>query len=196
LFNHQSSHHSSNNYPIQELSLEDTLKTFIQESSQNVQEFQSVTMSNSQNIQELTNETKDSIQFMHQAIIKMEGEIDYLVAEFNKIGEEKFQSQLMARRHYMIVKDDARNSCHELVPATTILESKEIVDNNEEEKEEQVESIAQVGHTKPVEPPVDTSLSNDEKVSTETHSFIIVPFETLHEPKALVLQCLKEPYYV
>jgi hypothetical protein len=59
-FDHQSSHHSSYNYPAQELSLEDTLKAFIQESNQNIQELnqniqelQKVTMSNSQNLQEL-----------------------------------------------------------------------------------------------------------------------------------------------
>jgi len=32
-------------------------------------------------------------------------------------------------------------------------------------------------------------------VSIETHSFITIPFETLHEPQASVLQCLKEPSY-
>jgi hypothetical protein len=51
---HQSSHHSTYNYPAQELSFEDTLKAFIQESTQNIQELnqniqelQKVTMSNS-----------------------------------------------------------------------------------------------------------------------------------------------------
>jgi hypothetical protein len=45
---------------------------------------------NSQNIQELKIEVRDSKQFTHQAIAKMEGQIDYLVAEFNKIEEEEF----------------------------------------------------------------------------------------------------------
>jgi hypothetical protein len=129
-------------------------------------------MRNSQNIQELTNEINDSNQFTHQAIIKMEEEINYLVAEFNIIEEEEFQSQLMVRGHYMIDEDDASNYCHEHVPATTILESEEIVDNNE-----------QVEHTELVEPPANTSLSNDKEVSTESYSFIIVPFETHHKPK-------------
>jgi hypothetical protein len=115
----------------------------------------------------------------------MEGEIDYLVAEFNRIEEEELQSQLMAQEHYMIDEDDASHSCHEHVPDTTILESKEIVDN----KEEQVE------HKEKIEPLADTSLSNDKEVSTEAHSFIIVPFETHHESKASILQCLKEPSY-
>jgi len=141
-------------------------------------------MRNSQNIQELTNEIKDSNQFTYQAIVKMEGEINYLVAKFNRIEEEEFQSQLMVRGHYMIDEDDASNYCHEHVPATTILESEEIVDNNEkEEKEKQVEHIEQVEHTELVEPPANTSLSNDKEVSTESYSFIIVPFETHHKPK-------------
>jgi hypothetical protein len=56
-------------------------------------------------------------------------------------------------------------------------------------KEEQVE------HTEPIEPLTDTSLSNDKEVSIEAHSFIIFPLESLHEPQALVLQCLGEPSY-
>jgi len=54
----------------------------------------------------------------------------------------------MAHGHYMIDEDDASHSCHEHVPDTIILESKEIVDNNEEEeKKDQVEHIEeQVGH--------------------------------------------------
>jgi hypothetical protein len=137
-------HSSITNFPIIHLTIIrhknyhwKTLKAFIQKSSQNIQEFQSVTMSNSQNIQELTNEARDSNQFMHQAIVKMEGEIDYLVAGFNRIEEEEFQSQFMARGHYMIDEHDAGNSCHELVPATTILESEKIVDNNKEEEKDE-----------------------------------------------------------
>jgi hypothetical protein len=85
----------------------------------------------------------------------------------------------------MIDEDDASNSCHEHALATTILESEEIVDNNEkEEKEEQVEHIEQVEHTEPVEALANTSLSNDREVSTQVHSFIIVPLETHYEPKA------------
>jgi hypothetical protein len=41
-FNHQFSYHSSYNYPAQKLSLEDTLKAFIQESKQNIQKLRSV----------------------------------------------------------------------------------------------------------------------------------------------------------
>jgi hypothetical protein len=204
-------------------SLEDTLKAFIQERSQNIQglnqaiqesnqaiqklknvaisssqaiqEFKNVAISNSQNLQELK-------QFTHQAFVKMEVEIDYLAVEFNIIKEEEFQSQLMAREHYMIDEYDASHSSHENVPYTTILERTEIVDNNEEEeKDEQIEHIDQVEHKEQVEniekikPPADTSLSIDKEVNTEAHSFIIVPFAAHHESKASILQCLKEPSY-
>jgi len=208
-FDHQSSNPSSYNYPAQELSFEDTVKAFIQVSSKNIQglnhtiqELKTATLRDSQNIQELTNEIRDSNQFTHQAIVKMEGEIDYLVAEFNRIEEEELQSQLRAQDHYMIDEDDATHSCHDHIHGTTITESKEILDNNEEEKEEQAEhkeeqikQVEQDEHKEKIEPPTDTSLSNGKEVSTEAHSFIIVPFETHHESKASILQCLKEPSY-
>lgn len=73
----------------------------------------------------------------------------------------------------MIDEDDASHSCHEHVSDTTILESKEIVDNNEEEekeeqvehKEEQIEHIEQVEYKEKSEPLANTSLSNDKEVS-------------------------------
>jgi hypothetical protein len=40
----------------------------------------------------------------------------------------------MAQGHYMINEDDVSHSCHEHVPDTTIFESNEIVDNNEEKE--------------------------------------------------------------
>jgi hypothetical protein len=133
----------------------------------------------------------------------MEGEIDYLATEFNRIEKKELQSQLMAQWHYMIDEDDASHSCHEHVPDTTILlESEDILDNNEdEEKEDQVEHIDQIEHREQVEQeekielPVNTSMSDDKEVSAKPHSFIIVPFETHHESKALILQCLKEQSY-
>jgi hypothetical protein len=33
------------------------------------------------------------------------------------------------------------------------------------------------------------------EVNIETHSFITIHLETLHEPQASILQCLKEPSY-
>jgi hypothetical protein len=92
----------------------------------------------------------------------------------------------MAQGHYMIDEDDASHSCHEHVPDTSILESKEIVDNNEkdekeeqvEHKEEQIEHREQVEHKEKIKPLAETSLSNDKEVSIGAHSFIIVPLET------------------
>jgi hypothetical protein len=93
----------------------------------------------------------------------------------------------MAQGHYMIDEDDASHSCQR-VPDTTILESKEIVDNNEEEeKDEQIEHKEQVEHEDITEPSANTSLSNDKEVSIEAHSFIIFPLETHHESKASIL---------
>jgi hypothetical protein len=117
--------------------------------------------------------------------------------------EEELQIQLMAEGHYMIDEDDASHSCYEHVPDTTILESKEIVDNIEEQEEkeeqiehrDQIEQEEQVEHEEKIEPPADTSPSNDKEVSTEAHSFIIIPLETHHESKASILQCLKELSY-
>jgi hypothetical protein len=54
---------------------------------------------------------------------------------------------------------------------------------------ESVEDLEQI------EPPSTPNLSNDKEVSTEAHYFITIPLETHHEPKASVLQCLKEPSY-
>jgi hypothetical protein len=62
----------------------------------------------------------------------------------------------------------------------------------EEEKGEHLESVEHLEH---ITPPSNPNLSNDSEMSTEVHSFIIIPFETLHEPQASVLQCLKEPSY-
>jgi hypothetical protein len=192
----------------------------MQELKQSRQELKNATMSNSQAIKELTHEIRDSTQFTHQAFAKKEEQIDYLVVEFNRMEEEELQSQLMAEGHYKIDEDDASHSCHENIPDTIILESNEIDNNEEEGKDEQIEHNEkegkkdqirhkdeqiehrdqieqedQVEHKKKIEPPADTSLSNDKEVSTDAHSFIIVPLETHHESKALILQCLKVPSY-
>jgi hypothetical protein len=127
------------------------------------------------------------MQITGQAIAKLEWQFDYLVAEFNRMEYEEFQSQLMAKGNYMIDEDESSNSCHEHVPATTILESDEIVDNNEEEEKEK--------HLEQIELPSTPNLSNDKEMSTEAHFFITNPFETLNEPQASILQCLKEPSY-
>jgi hypothetical protein len=62
----------------------------------------------------------------------------------------------------------------------------------EEEKDEHFEFVE---HLEQIELPSTLNLYNDKEMSTEAHSFITTPFETLHEPQASVLQCLKEPSY-
>jgi hypothetical protein len=62
----------------------------------------------------------------------------------------------------------------------------------EEEKDEHLESFE---HLEQTEPPSTLNLSNDKEVSTETHFFITISLETLHEPQDSILQCLKEPSY-
>jgi hypothetical protein len=42
--------------------------------------------------------------------------------------EEELQTQLMAKRHYMIDEDDSSNSYHKHIQANTTLESEEIVE--------------------------------------------------------------------
>ena len=44
---------------------------------------------------------------------RLEEQICHLVTELNRIEEEKFQSQLMTERHYMIDEDDFENSYHD-----------------------------------------------------------------------------------
>jgi hypothetical protein len=60
-------------------------------------------------------------------IERLEGQLDCLVAEFNRMEEDELQSQLMAERHYMIDEDAFSNPHHEHVQATTTLESEDIV---------------------------------------------------------------------
>jgi hypothetical protein len=128
----------------------------------------------------------------------LEGQIDHLVTELNRIEEEELQSQLMIERHYMIDEDDSKNSYHEHVQVTTTLESEAIVDNNEKEAEhhEQIEHIEQVEHHEKSQPPIDPNLPSDVEVSAKAHACIIVPFETHQEPKTSSLECLQEPSYV
>jgi hypothetical protein len=65
-------------------------------------------------------------------------QVDHLVAKFNKMEEEEFQGQLMAKGHYMIDEEAGSNSCHEHVQATTTFGSEKIVDNNEKEEKKGV----------------------------------------------------------
>ena len=53
-----------------------------------------------------------------------------------------------------------------------------------EEKEEQIE------------PPPTPKLFIDKEVSAEAQSFVTIPLETQHEPRASPFQCLEEQSYV
>jgi hypothetical protein len=68
-------------------------------------------------------------------------------------------------------------------PFPSAAESLIIENNTVEAKEEQIET-----------PPM-PNLSNDKEVSTEAHSFVIIPLETQHEQQASPFQCLEEPFY-
>ena len=112
-------------------------------------------------------------------------QLGHLVAEFNRIEEEKLQSQEMARRQYMIDEDCPSDPHHEHVQTTTTLVSEERANNHEEEEEEMEEQI---------EPP--PNLSIDKEVSTKAHSFVTIPLETYRAPHVSPFQCLEEPSYV
>jgi hypothetical protein len=57
----------------------------------------------------------------------------------------------------------------------------------DEEKDEHLESVE---HLRQIKPPSTPNLSNDKEMSTEAHSFITIPFETLHK-----LQCFKLQFF-
>jgi len=67
---------------------------------------------------------------LHTQVVnkRLEGQLDRLVDELNRMEEEELQSQLMAERHYMIDEDDSSNHHHEHVQATTTLGSEEVVE--------------------------------------------------------------------
>ena len=92
----------------QEPSLEDTLEVFRQTVNQPCHEIKDATMANT------------------EAIARLEGQLGHLVAEFNRIEEEEFQSQEMAKGQYMIDEDASSNSDHEHAQTTTKLVNKEI----------------------------------------------------------------------
>jgi DNA repair protein RadC len=118
--------------------LEGTLKVFMEFTDQAISDMKNDVMENT------------------QAIARIEGQFEYLVAKVTRIEEEEFQSLLMATGHYMIDENDFSNSYHEHVPAITKFESEEIVDSNvEEEKKEHLE------HTMP---PSNPKSSNDKKI--------------------------------
>jgi hypothetical protein len=112
-FDTQSSHPSSFNQPAPQSSLEDTLKAFMHLTGQAINDMKNATVENT------------------QAIARIEGQIEYLVAEVTRIEEEELQGQLMAGGHYTIDEDDYKNPHYEYVQTTSTLGSegvfKEIV---------------------------------------------------------------------
>jgi hypothetical protein len=63
------------------------------------------------------------------------------------------------------------------------------------EKKKKEEHLESVEYLEQIELQSTPNLSNDKEVSTKAHSFITIPLETLHEPQASILQCLKKPSY-
>jgi hypothetical protein len=94
----------------QEQSLEESLEAFRKTINQPCQEIIDATMTNT------------------EAVARLEGHFGHQVAEFNRIGEEQFQSQEMAREQYMIDEDCPSDPHHEHVQATTTFESEEVVE--------------------------------------------------------------------
>jgi hypothetical protein len=190
-FDNQFSSHSSYDYPPKQSSLEETLKEFMELVGQPIipasqeQSLEDSLKAFRKTINQHCQEIIDATVANTEAIARLEGQFGHLVAEFNRIEEEEFQSQEMVRGQYMIDEDCPSDRHHEYVQTTTTLVSKERADNHEEKEEEMEEQI---------EPPPNPS--NDKDVSTEAHSFVTIPLETYHSSQVSSFQCLEEPSYV
>jgi hypothetical protein len=75
------------------------------------QELKNATIANSRDIQELKS-----------SVVRIEGQINHLVTELNRIEEKELQSQLIIKRHYMSDEVDSENSYHEHAQVTTTLD--------------------------------------------------------------------------
>jgi hypothetical protein len=118
--------------PEPQSSFEDTVKSFIQASSQNIQELKNATMNNSQTIQGLKNATMSNSQnlqelkqFTHQAIAKMEGQIGQLANQVGEREREEFPSQPVPnpKGQFVIGSTSAPSHGQEHVQAITTLRS-------------------------------------------------------------------------
>jgi hypothetical protein len=128
-FDNQASHPSAYNYPTQELSLEDTLKVFMQSTDQVIQELRSVIQVNTQattGLEDWIGQSENEYPAKHQLdpITQYWGNEN--IEDNNE--EEELQTQLMAKIHYMIDEADSSNSYHKHIQANTTLESEEIVE--------------------------------------------------------------------
>jgi uncharacterized coiled-coil protein SlyX len=145
--------------PEPQSSFEDTIKAFIQASSQNiqglnqtVQELKIATMSNSQTIQELKNEFMDSKQFTHQAIAKMEGKIGQLANQMGEREKGKFPSQPVPnpKGQFVIGNTSAPSYGQKHVQAITTLRFGRQVDNQVAMPEEATKAAKdEENHKKP-----------------------------------------------
>jgi hypothetical protein len=100
--------------PTPQSSLEEMMKAFIQSIDKNLQALtQSIdkfVQATNKNIQELKNATMANSKDIHKlksSVDRIEGKIDHLVTELNRIEEEELQSQLMIERHYTSDEDDS-----------------------------------------------------------------------------------------
>jgi hypothetical protein len=190
-FDNQFSSHSSYDYPPKQSSLKETLKEFMELVGQpTIPASQEQSLEDSletfrKSINQPCQEIIDATVANTEAVARLEGQFGHLIAEFNRIEEEEFQSPEMVKGQYMIDEGCPSDHHHEHVQTTTILVSKERADNHEEEEEEMEEQI---------EPPPNPS--NDKDVSTEAHSFVTIPLETYHSSQVSSFQCLEEPSYV
>ena len=83
-----------------------------------------------------------------EAIARLEGQIDHLVAKLNIIKEDELKIQEMAREQYMTDEDDIGNPHCEHVQATSTRGSKEIFDETISElslEDHEVECFTQDG---------------------------------------------------
>jgi hypothetical protein len=193
-FDNQFSSHPSYDYPLEQSSLEETLKEFMKLIGQ-----PTIPASHELSLEETLEEFRKTVNQPCQEIIyaivantkavaRLEGQFGHLITEFNRIEEDELQSQEMAIGQYMIDEDCPSDPHHEHVQATTTLVSEETTDNHEEEeKEEQGEQFEPLQNSNP---------SNNKEVSIEAHSFVTIPLETYHSPQVSSFQCLEEPSYV
>jgi hypothetical protein len=105
-----SSNHSSYDYPPKQSSLENTFKEFMELIGQPTNfasqepSLEDTLEAFRQTVNQPFHEIKDATVANTETIARLEGQLGHLIAEFNIIEEEEFQSQEMAREQYMIDK--------------------------------------------------------------------------------------------
>jgi hypothetical protein len=133
-FDNQFSSHLSYDYPLKQYSLEETLKGFMELVGQpTIPSSQEQSLEDSleafgKTINQPCQEIIDATVANTEVVARLEGQFGHLVSEFNRIEEEEFQSQEMARGQYMIDEDCPNDPHHEHVQATTTFESEEVVE--------------------------------------------------------------------